>query len=147
MRSGSGIFVPFAGGDHDWAALELGAWLSSATSAPLRLIGTKADPRRGQRDASRLLADASLAVQRVVGVDTEPLLVDPTAEALVAAVEDGTFVAVGISPRWPQEGIGGTRRALVRHASAPTLLVHRGPRPSGLVPREPRTRFTWSIES
>jgi DNA-binding SARP family transcriptional activator len=147
MRSGSGIFVPFAGGDHDWAALELGAWLSSATRAPLRLIGTKADPRRGQRDASRLLADASLAVQRVVGVDTQPLLVDPTAEALVAAVENATFVAVGISPRWPQEGIGVTRRALVRHASAPTLLVHRGPRPSGLAPREPRTRFTWSIES
>ena len=51
MRHGSGVFVPFAGGDHDWDALELGAWLSLATSAPLRLVGTKADPRRGQRDA------------------------------------------------------------------------------------------------
>src|SRR5207247_9389929 len=29
LRRGSGVFVPFAGGDHDWAALELGAWLPS----------------------------------------------------------------------------------------------------------------------
>jgi hypothetical protein len=145
-RSGSGILVPFGGADHDWAALELGAWLSSGTGEPLRLVGTRADPQRGQRDASRLLADASLAVQRVVGVDAEPLLLEPTAEALVEAVEDAAFVAVGISPRWRQEGIGETRRALVRHATAPTLLVHRGPRPGGLAPHEPRTRFTWSIE-
>jgi DNA-binding SARP family transcriptional activator len=147
MRRGSGIFVPFGGSDHDWAALELAAWLSSRAGMPLRLVGTKAEPHRAQRDASRLLADASLAVQRVVGVDTEPLLVEPTVESLVAAVEDATVVAVGISPRWRQEGIGDIRRALVRRPSPSTLLVHRGPRPSGLAPREPRTRFTWSIES
>jgi DNA-binding SARP family transcriptional activator len=146
-RSGSGIFVPFGGGEHDWAALELGAWLSSSTGDPLRLVGTRADPQRGQRDASRLLADASLAVQRVIGVDAEPLLLEPTAEALLEAIEDATFVVVGISPRWRHEGIGETRRALVRQATAPTLLVHRGPRPGGLAPREPRTRFTWSIEN
>jgi DNA-binding SARP family transcriptional activator len=147
MRGGSGGFVPFGGGEHDWAALELGAWLSSSVGCPLRLVGTSADPQRGQRDASRLLADASLAVQRVVGVDTEPLLLEPTAGALVAAVHEASFVVVGISPRWRREGIGETRRVLVRRAKAPTLLVHRGPRPGGLAPGEPRTRFTWSIES
>jgi DNA-binding SARP family transcriptional activator len=140
---GGGILVPFGGDDHDWAALELGAWLSLTTRARLRLVGTKAAPR-GRRDASRLLADASLAVQRVVGVDTEPLLVKPA--ELVEAVEDATVVAIGISQRWRHEGIGATRRELVRSATAPTLLVHRGPRPSGLAPRDPRTRFTWSIE-
>ena len=70
------VYVPFGGGEHDWAALELGAWLASATGAPLRLVGTRADPGSGRRDASRLLADASLAVQRVVGVDAEPVLAD-----------------------------------------------------------------------
>jgi DNA-binding SARP family transcriptional activator len=144
LAGGGGIHVPFGGGDHDWAALELGAWLSVTSGALLRLVGTKADPQRGQRDASRLLADASLAVQRVVGVDAEPLLVEPA--ELVAAVEDAKFVAIGISPRWRQEGIGDSRRELVRSASAPTLLVHRGPRPSGLTPLDPGTRFTWSIE-
>jgi DNA-binding SARP family transcriptional activator len=143
QRGGGGIFVPFGGGEHEWAALELGAWLSVATGAPLRLVGTKADPRRGQRDASRLLADASLAVQRVAGVDSEPLLVEPA--ELAAAVADASLVAIGISPRWRQEGIGDSRRELVRNSTAPSLLVHRGIRPGGLAPRDPRTRFTWSI--
>jgi DNA-binding SARP family transcriptional activator len=146
VKEGSGVFVPFGGGDHDWAALELGAWLSCSAGAPLRLVGTKANPDRAQRDASRLLADASLAVQRVVGVDTEPVLVEQTAESLVAAVKEATVVVVGISPRWRREGIGDARRALVRNPSSPTLLVHRGPRPSGLSPREIRTRFSWSME-
>jgi DNA-binding SARP family transcriptional activator len=147
LKGGSGVFVPFGGGDHDWAALELGAWLSSSAGSALRLVGTKADPQRDQRDASRLLADASLAVQRVVGVDAEPLLVEQTAESLVAAVKGATVVVVGISPRWRREGIGETRRALVRDAAAPTLLVHCGPRPSGLSPRESRTRYSWSLEA
>jgi DNA-binding SARP family transcriptional activator len=146
-KPGSGVVVPFGGGDHDWAALELGAWLSSSAGTPLRLIGTRADPQRGQRDASRLLADASLAVQRVVGVHSEPLLVEQTAGSLVAAVEDATVVVVGISPRWPQEGIGDARRALVRSALPPTLLVHRGPRPSGLAPRDSLSRFSWSLQT
>jgi DNA-binding SARP family transcriptional activator len=145
--AGWGVFVPFGGSDHDWAALELGAGLAVAAGAPLRLVGTKADPHRGQRDASRLLADASLAVQRVVGVEIEPLLAEPTEEALVTAVEPSTLVVVGISSRWRRVGIGAARRALVRDARAPTLLVHRGPRPGGLAPLESRTRFTWSIEA
>jgi DNA-binding SARP family transcriptional activator len=149
LGHGAGMFVPFGGGEHDWAALELGAWLASAAGAPLRLVGTNADPHSGggRRDASRLLADASLAVQRVVGVDTEPLLAEPTEEALTAAVEPATLVVVGISPRWKREGIGAARRALVQGARCPILLVHRGPRPGGLAPRESRTRFTWSIEA
>jgi DNA-binding SARP family transcriptional activator len=142
---GAGVFVPFGGGVHDWAALELGAWLASALAAPLRIVGTRADPPRGERDASRLLADASLAVQRVVGVEATPLLADPTDETLAAAVEPATLVLVGISPRWRREGIGKARRALLRGARPPILLVHGGRRPGGLAPKESLTRFTWSI--
>ena len=140
-----GIYVPFGGGEHDWAALELGGWLASATGASLRLVGTRADARSGRRDASRLLADASLALQRLVGVDATPVLADPDERALVEAVADARVVAVGVSPRWRQEGIGAARRALVREARAPVVLVHRGPRPGGLAPRESRTRFTWTL--
>ena len=143
--TGEGVFVPFAGGEHDWAALELGAWLASGMDAPLRLVGTTADPGRERRDASRLLADASLSVQRVVGVKSEPRLAAPTEDALVAAVASATVVVVGISPRWRREGIGVIRRALVERARPRTILVHRGPRPGGLAPRASRTRFTWSI--
>jgi DNA-binding SARP family transcriptional activator len=143
---GSGVFVPFGGAEHDWAGLELGAWLASAAGTPLRVVGTRADPRRGQRDASRLLANASLAVQRLVGVSGEPLLVEPTADALVEAVASATLVVVGVSPRWRSEGIGAVRRALVRDARPAVVLVHGGPRPGGLAPRDTRTRFTWSLE-
>jgi DNA-binding SARP family transcriptional activator len=146
LRSGDGVFVPFGGGEHDWAALELAAWLASSAGVPVRLVGTRAMPRLRQRDASRLLADASLVVQRLVQVDTEPLLAEPTEDALVAAVADAALVVVGISPRWRSDGIGAMRRALVR-AELPVLLTHRGPRPGGLAPRDGRTRFTWSLES
>ena len=143
---GSGIFVPFGGGDHDWAALELGAWLASASGASLRLVGARADPGRSRRDASRLLANASLAVQRLAGVTAAPLLAEASAEALVEAVEEATLVVVGISPRWRGEGIGAVRRTLVRHTGRPLVLVHRGRRPGGLAPRDARTRFSWSLE-
>src|SRR5262245_3669403 len=64
------VLVPFVGADHDWAAVELAAWLAWALDAPLRLAG----PRQGvtDRDASRLLANASIAVQRTLGVVVEP---------------------------------------------------------------------------
>ncbi|MFL5928923.1 MAG: BTAD domain-containing putative transcriptional regulator [Gaiellaceae bacterium] len=138
-----GVYVPFAGGEHDWAALELGAWIAARTDAPLRLVGLRADPQRGRRDASRLLADASLAVQRVVDVDAAPVLAGR--DELLSTVAEAGLVAVGISPRWRHEGIGASRRALVREARPPVLLVHRGPRPSALAPREARTRFTWTV--
>ena len=141
---GEGVFVPFGGGEHDWAALELGARLAVAMSVPLRLVGTTADQGSGRRDASRLLADASLAVKRVVGVTAVPLLADRG--GLAQAVSEATLVVVGIAPRWRSEGIGGARRALVA-AGVPILLVHRGPRPGPLAPQETRTRFTWSVES
>jgi DNA-binding SARP family transcriptional activator len=138
-----GVFVPFGGGEHDWAAVELAALLASAEGAPLRLVGTRAQPVRP--DASRLLADASLAVQRLIDVEAEPILAEPTEEGLVDAVAGGSLVVVGISPRWRSDGIGGTRRALLR-AGLPILLVHRGPRPGALTPRAERTRFTWSLQ-
>jgi DNA-binding SARP family transcriptional activator len=143
---GSSVVVPFGGGEHDWAALELAASLASSVGAPLRLVGTRGRPREGRRDASRLLADAAIAIQRLVDVDTEPLLVDPTEDALVEAVADAAAVVMGISPRWRRDGIGATRRALVR-AGVPVLLVHRGLRPGGLAPRDTRTRFTWSLQA
>ena len=58
-----GIAVPFGGSEHDWAALELAAQLARG---PIRLVGTRAHP--GRRDASRLLADASLTLQRIANV-------------------------------------------------------------------------------
>ena len=142
--AGGELFVPFGGSEHDWAALELAALMCSSAGARMTLLGTTA---HGGRDASRLLADASLAVQRVVGVETESQLVDPTEEALSRAVEPATLVVMGIATRWQAEGIGNARRAFVQTQGPPLLFVHRGLRPGGLSPAGRDTRFTWSIDA
>jgi DNA-binding SARP family transcriptional activator len=138
LSGGDGrVLVAFAGGEHDWAALELSAWLAAATGCDLALAGPN---KAGGGDASRALAAASLAVQRSVGIDAAPLLV--TADQLAAAADGARAVVCGLPPGWRRGGLGATRGALVRVAPAPVLVVHNGPRPGGLAPADSLTRFT-----
>ena len=133
------VLVPFGGHTHDWCAAEIGAWLSGG--AALRLLGVRA--RRG-KDASRILASASLALQRTAGVAPEPVLVDPGEDAILAAADGASAIVAGLSERWAREGIGAVRLALARRAPCPVLLVRSGLRPGGLAPAHALTRFTWS---
>jgi DNA-binding SARP family transcriptional activator len=139
------VLAPFGGAEHDWAAIEIAAWIAAALNAPLRLLGTEADPREGTRDASRLLARASLVVQRVADVVAEPFLVPPGADGILRAAESGGLLVVGLSTRKRQSALGDVRLELVRRARAPVLLVHKGLRPGGIAPSETLTRFTWSL--
>jgi DNA-binding SARP family transcriptional activator len=139
------VLVPFGAAEHDWAALELGAWVARATGAPLRLIGAASDSTQNGRDASRLLADASLIVQRTTGVVAAPLLATPGRTGVVALADGAGLLVVGLSDRWRQEGLGPLRAAIAESPPAPTVLVRRGPRPGGLAPAETRTRFRWSL--
>ncbi len=153
VRDGAGlganrpVTVPFSGTEHDWSAIEIAAWMSRSLGTSLQLVGTAADPAGGRRDASRLLARASLMVQQVVGVATESVLVEAGHEGLIAATADAGLLVLGLSPRWRQEGLGDVRLAVVKDARPPTLLVRRGVRPGGLAPRESMTRFTWTLAS
>ena len=147
-RSASGlesIVVPFGGTEHDWAALEISAWLAASHRSTLTLLGTEARPERGKRDASRLLADVSLIVQRATGVAATPELVPPGGEAILEASQDAGFLVVGLSDRWTEEGLGPARLALARGARPPTLIVRRGVRPGGIAPQDGLTRYTWSL--
>ena len=137
------VVVPFAGAEHDWAAVELGAWLARGRGSSLRLAGAATSPNG--RDASRLLAHGSIAVQRALGVPTEPVLVEPDPDALIAAVSDAGVVVVGLTDRWRRDGLGHARTALATQTSSPAVLVRRGVRPGGLAPRDSETRFTWTI--
>ena len=139
------VLVPFGGAEHDWAAVELGAWLARADGASLRLAGAAAVPEHGRRDASRLLSHGALAVQRVLGISAEPLLTQPGEEGMLNASRDAGLLVVGLSTRWHQEGLGPARLRLAKDAIPPTLLVRRGLRPGGLAPPASLTRFTWSI--
>ena len=144
LREGA-VVVPFGAAWHDWAALELGAWVARATAAPLRLIGAASDGREDRRDASRLLADASLIVQRRAGVVAEPLLASPGRSGVLGLAADAGLLVVGLSERWREEGLGRVRSELAGAPPAPTVFVRRGPRPGGLAPPGDPTRFGWSL--
>ena len=137
------VLVPFSGAGHDWAAVELGAWLARSGDCALQLAG--ASTGAGGRDASRLLANASLAVQRVLGIAAEPVIVEPAPEALVAVARSAGVVVVGLTDRWRATGLGRTRTALAVEPEVATVLVRRGLRPGGLAPPDDGTRFTWTI--
>jgi DNA-binding SARP family transcriptional activator len=143
LREGA-VIVPFGAGTHDWAALALGSWVARAAGAPLRLIGTASGGADG-RDASRLLADASLIVQRIAGIAAEPLLGGPGRRGIAELAEGAGLLVVGLSERWRHEGLGRVRGELAEEPPAPTVFVRRGARPGGLAPAETRTRFRWSL--
>jgi len=144
VEAGS-VLVPFAGSDHDWSAVELGARIAGTEQA-LRLAGLSGEGLEG-RDSSRLLASVSLAIQRALGVSAQPLLVSSGPHALVRAADDAALVVVGLSDRWRTHGLGEVRRALAIDAKPPVLLVRRGLRPGVLAPPESMTRFTWTIRA
>ena len=118
------VLVPFGGGGDEWPALELAAWVARAHGLPLRLVGVAPE-------ATRMLAAASLAVQRFAGVTPEPAV----AAAADLAAQPGALLVASLA-----------RRALAERANMPALLVQGGLRPGGLAPDRTLTRFTWSAE-
>jgi DNA-binding SARP family transcriptional activator len=139
------VVIPFGGGEHEWAAMEIGAWLARAADAPLKLLGTAADPEADRRDASRLLAAASLVLQQAVGVSPEPVLIEPGPEGVIAAAGRAAVTVLGLPERWRTAGLDGTRLEVAIRAPTPVLLVRGGIRPGGLAPAESLTRYTWTI--
>jgi hypothetical protein len=127
--------------------MEIGAWLAGASGARLELLGTAADPNTGQRDASRLLATASLVLQQAAGVTAAPILVQPGPEAVIKAAGHAGVTIVGLADRWHEQGLDAARLAVATRSPSPVLLVRGGVRPGGLAPNESLTRFTWTMSS
>jgi nucleotide-binding universal stress UspA family protein len=140
------VMVPFGGDDYDWAALELASTIAASTGAPLQILGSAAKREDG-RDASGLLANASLVVQQFAAVTVEPVLADPGREGIVKAASGAGLLVIGLSERWRKEGLGETRRAIARSAPAPIVFVRRGERAGALTPSSEMTRFGWSSAS
>ena len=142
MRPGP-VLVPFGAAEHDWAALELGAWLARTTAQPLRLIGSEGEHESG-RDASRLLADVSLVLQRATGVVAEPLLVPAGETGIAAVAATAGVLIVGLPEGWRESGLGRVRRTLCSAPPCPLLLALRGVRAGALSPSAPLSRYPWS---
>ena len=131
------VVVPFGGAREEWAALELAAWIARAHELTLTLLGTEAI--EGRRDASRLLASASLALQRFAGTSAEPVLVRPGAAGILE--QRGSLIVASL----PTFELDRTRAELAERTTVPLLLVRGGLRPSGLAPEQTLTRFSWSL--
>jgi len=131
------VTVPFGGAREEWAALELAAWIARAHGLRLTLLGTEAI--EGRRDASRLLASASLALQRFAGTSAEPVLVAPGAAGILE--QPASLVVASL----PTLELDRTRAELAARTTVPLLLVRGGLRPSGLAPEQTMTRFSWSL--
>ena len=140
---GHGVVVPFGGAEHDWAALELGAWIAAATGAPLNLLGAAGQSEERAR-VTRLLGDAGLLVQQYAGIQPTPLMAEEGREGVIEVAAGAGLLVVGLSERWREEGLGPTRSEIAKAAPAPVLFVRRGSRPGALAPREDVTRFSWS---
>ena len=100
------VLVPFGGGEHDWAAVEIGAWLAAAHGVPLQLLGSAAEPvsevsgmPAGRLPSSR--SSSSVPPESPPG----PLLVAPGEELLQGG--QGRRPA----PPWPLRALvgGGSR--------------------------------------
>ena len=138
------LLVPFGGAEHDWAALELASWLSSATGAPLKLLGAGGQTDEG-KSVTRMLADASLLVQQTTGIATEPLV--------IAGGRDGIGRPRRAPACWssacPSAGARKvsepTRSEIAKAAPAPVLFVRRGTRKGLFAPKENVTQFNWSM--
>ena len=137
------VLVPFGGAEHDWAALELGAWIASATGAPLKMLGATGQTEERNR-VTRLLSDAGLLVQQYAGIPAEPVVTEPGRESVLEAAQGAGLLVLGLSERWRQEGLGPTRAEIARSAPATTVFVRRGRRPGALAPQTDVTRFAWS---
>ena len=136
LRDGP-VLVPFGAGRHDWAALELGALGRArdrrAAAADRRRLRRAADGR----DASRLLADASLIVQRHGGRRRRAGAGPPGRRGVVAQAE-----APGCSSSAsPTAGARRVSAACATRSSrdppAPTVFVRRGSASGGLTPADP----------
>ena len=135
------------GGGHDWAAPVFGASIAHAPPAHrCSLVGAASTHGGDGRDASRLLADASLILQRDRGHRGRTGLGVPGQRASVVAAGEAGLLIMGLSERWRTEGLGPRRRRIRRGAPpAPTIFVRRGPRRGALAPPETATRFGWSL--
>lgn len=139
----SAVVVPFGGAEHDWAALELGAWIASANGAPLKLMGAAGESEERAK-VTRLLGDAGLLVQQYAGISAKPMVAELGRAGIVEAAAGAGLLVIGLSERWRDEGLGPTRSEIAKAAPAPVLFVRRGVRAGALAPREDVTRFGWS---
>lgn len=143
-RPNGPIIVLFSGSEHDWAAVGVAANLAHHLNSELLMLAVESSPATG--NPSRLLASASLVIQRAFNVSAPGQLVSPSIVEIVSACETARMICAGVSTRWNEIGVGPTRAALVE-AGLPVVLLRRGSRPSPFAPAAAKTQYSWSMSA
>ncbi len=121
-----GVVVPLTGGEHDAAALRVGAALAAQSGASVRLVGW-VGPQPGQRAtaASEALAGAADRLRQESGGWVVPVFAE--GDASVAAIEESTTAAVAVLPvgaDWrTATDFGEPTADLAERLACPTLVI------------------------
>ena len=103
------VLVPFGGGRRGVGRARARR-LARARARRCRCSCSASRPAAGRRDASRMLASASLALQRFTGIVAEPVIVAPGVDGILA--EQGAVIVASL----PDGELDATRSALVERA-------------------------------
>ncbi|MBV8297485.1 MAG: cation:proton antiporter [Acidimicrobiia bacterium] len=126
LDRGSQIAVPFGGGFHEEAALDLALRLAEASGAKVKLVG------RAQDEGAYDLSERAARSYESTGVWTvaAPVAGDVTGR-LVEEAKEASLVVMGVSDKWvrDQHSLGELREWVATRASAPVLLVRRSGQP------------------
>jgi nucleotide-binding universal stress UspA family protein len=127
LKKGAEIAMPFGGGFHEEAALDLALRLAEASGANLKLVG-RADEEGAAHDLSERAAQA----YEETGVWTvaAPVAGDVTGQ-LVEEAKEADLVVMGVSDKWvkDQHSLGDLRESVAARATAPVLVVRRTGQP------------------
>ena len=127
LKAGADIAVPFGGGFHEEAALDLALRLAEASSATLKLVG-----RDDGEGAAHELSERAAQAYETTGVWTvaAPVAGDVTGK-VVEEAKEADLVVLGVSDKWvkDQDSLGELRESMAARASAPVLVVRRQGQP------------------
>ena len=127
LKRGAEIAVPFGGGFHEEAALDLALRLAEASGATLKLVG-----RADDGDSAHDLAERAAQAYETTGVWTvaAPVAGDVTGR-LVEEAQEADLVVMGVSDKWvrDQDSLGELRESVAARATAPVLVVRRAGQP------------------
>jgi nucleotide-binding universal stress UspA family protein len=128
LKKGAWIAVPFGGGFHEEASLDLALRLAEATGANIKLVGRVDD----DEDAAHELAERAAQAYEQSGVWTvaAPVAGD-VPERVVEESKEADLVVMGVSDKWAKdkESLGDLRELVAARANAPVLIVRRHGQP------------------
>ena len=135
--------MPFGGGFHEEAALDLALRLAEATRANVKLVGRVDE----DEDAAHELSERAAQAYEQTGVWTvaAPVVGDVPGR-VVEESREADLVVMGVSDRWvkDKDSLGDLRESVAARANAPVLIVRREGQPGERGPvRWLRRQHEW----